>query len=143
MKRRAFIWTGVGVTTALLAGFGAEVFSEHEIAAAVRRRLSFLHLDEQGPKDFARDSVAALLAKRPTWLRIKARVRTMFAKGAPRWGFSSDQRTRWQRQEDHFATLFLLSSDFFTHGADESRTIRYVALYDPMLACGNPFRRPV
>jgi hypothetical protein len=31
------------------------------------------------------------------------------------------------------------SSDFFKNGADESRTVRYIGNYDPLIACGNPF----
>lgn len=34
---------------------------------------------------------------------------------------------------------YLLSTDFFQHGADESRTLRYVAFYDPYVSpCWNP-----
>lgn len=39
-------------------------------------------------------------------------------------------------------TRFLLSNDFFQNGADESRTLRYLALYNPYVnACRNPFAR--
>ena len=35
--------------------------------------------------------------------------------------------------------LFLLSTDFFAHGADESRPLGYAQLYDPYLSpCYNP-----
>jgi hypothetical protein len=35
---------------------------------------------------------------------------------------------------------FLMSSDFFVNGADESRTVRYVTLHDPYTSpCWNPF----
>lgn len=37
------------------------------------------------------------------------------------------------------ATRFLLSTDFFDHGADATRTVKYVAFYDPYLA---PCRLP-
>jgi len=37
---------------------------------------------------------------------------------------------------------FLLSSDFFQSGADESSTVHYVAFYDPYVtACRNPLAR--
>jgi len=45
--------------------------------------------------------------------------------------------------EERIATLYLLSSDFFQHGADLTRTIGYLGLYDPYLACSNPFARPM
>jgi hypothetical protein len=44
-------------------------------------------------------------------------------------------------------TDYLLSTDFFSHGADESRVVRYVGFYDPAVtACSNPlatFEDPV
>lgn len=37
---------------------------------------------------------------------------------------------------------FLLSTDFFLNGADESRTVRYLALHDPYVSpCWAPFGR--
>jgi hypothetical protein len=47
----------------------------------------------------------------------------------------------WPKEFDEaVVTAFLLSSDFFQNGADETRTVRYLAYYDPYkYACGNPF----
>lgn len=145
MERRKFLLVGLGgaVTIAALGALGAEQFSKYEIAAAVRRRLSFLQIDKAGTEQFAKDTIDALLAKRPTWSRIKIRVRTWMSKAGPSWGFSNDRRTKRQHLEDHYATLFLLSSDFFTNGADPTKVVQYVALYDPMRGCSNPFSRPV
>jgi hypothetical protein len=143
--RRGFVKLGLGVVA--LAGAGAVggwFLSEAEIASAVRRRLPFLHFDDAGLRAFAKDQISSLLAKRPTWYRWKYHVRMMLEKptAAASWGRTSDTRTRRERMEDNLATLFLLSSDFFTSGADETRVIQYVALYDPMRACVNPFARP-
>jgi hypothetical protein len=41
--------------------------------------------------------------------------------------------------EERIVTNYLLSSDFFINGADESRVVRYLGYYDPIRACGNPF----
>jgi hypothetical protein len=42
---------------------------------------------------------------------------------------------------DSLATRFLMSTDFFLHGADETRPVRYVALYHPYAnPCWNPLR---
>jgi hypothetical protein len=144
--RRGFIQLGLGVVA--LAGAGSLAgwyLSEAEIASAVRRRLPFLRFDEAGLHVFAKDQMNALLAKRPTWYRWKYHVRLLFQKptAGASWGRTSDKRNRRERMEDNLATVFLLSSDFFTSGADETRTIRYVALYDPVRPCGNPFARPV
>lgn len=41
-----------------------------------------------------------------------------------------------------FYTRFLLSTDFFQNGGDESRTLSYVALYGPSITlCYNPLAR--
>lgn len=40
----------------------------------------------------------------------------------------------------HFYSTFLLSTDFFLNGADESRTVRYVSLHDAYVTpCLRPF----
>ena len=47
----------------------------------------------------------------------------------------------WQPQpEGGPFTRFLASTDFFQHGADEGRPLRYVRLFDPYASpCYNPF----
>ena len=43
---------------------------------------------------------------------------------------------------DEIYMNYLSSTDFFIHDADESRPVRFVALYDPYVSpCYNPFRR--
>jgi hypothetical protein len=37
--------------------------------------------------------------------------------------------------------LFLMSTDFFLNGADETRTVRFLEFYDPYRGCRNPFAR--
>jgi hypothetical protein len=143
MKRRKFIFAGAGAAAIAALGFGGWEVAETQIASGVRRRLAFLRLDEAGLHRFARDQVAALAAKRPSWYRIKVHVHDVFAKGpvVANFGMSNDKRTRKEHTADNLATLFLLSSDFFWNGADTSRTVQYVGLYDPMRPCGNPFAR--
>jgi hypothetical protein len=144
IKRRGFL-IGLGVVAvASLGVWGADIAAEAEIVSGVRRRLPFLKFDEAGLHAFSKDYIHTLLAKRPSWYRWKYHLYSFLSKPAVRWGISTDKRSRRERQEDNFATLYLLSSDFFTTGgADESRTIQYVSLYDPIRACGNPFARPV
>ena len=44
--------------------------------------------------------------------------------------------------EERICAAFLMSSDFFTNGADETRPVRYLALYEPTkVGCTNPFAR--
>lgn len=45
-----------------------------------------------------------------------------------------------RRLEDNVVTKYLLSTDFFLNGADESRNVRYLSFYEPHRApCRNPF----
>ena len=145
IKRRRFLLGGLGI--AAVAGLGAVglgvIVTESEIAAAVRRRLNVLQLDTAGLHSFAKDQLGALAAKRPTWNRLKSHLRSALAKPVvTHYGISNDKRSRRERIEDNLATLYLLSSDFFLHRADQSRIVQYVALYDPLRACSNPFARP-
>jgi hypothetical protein len=145
MKRRRFLLGGLGVVAVAAAGiWGVDLATESEIVSGIRRRLGFLHFDDAGLHSFAKDYIRSMLVKRPSWYRWKYHFHTLFSKPpAAQWGISNDKRTRRERLEDNFATMFLLSSDFFAKGADESRSIQYVSLYDPMRACNDPFARPV
>lgn len=142
--RRKFLLGGVAV--AAVAGLGIATFGPRAAAAhisdAVRRKLSFLKLDEAGLQAFATDQVHVLLAKRPTWSRWKYHYFAMFGKQFSRYTRSNDKRTRTERMEDNFASTYLLSSDFFLNHADESRVVKYLGFYDPLHPCGNPFWRP-
>jgi hypothetical protein len=45
--------------------------------------------------------------------------------------------------EDRVITQYLISSDFFTNGADTTRIVHYVRYYDGQTPCSNPFARRV
>jgi len=134
-----------GAITIAVAGLGVAFFgrsaAEEHIASVVRSRLGFLKLDEAGLREFAKDQVGALLAKRPTWNRLKYHFLKVFTRSFSKYDHSNDRRTRSERTADAFASTYLLSSDFFRSGADTTRTVQYVSLYDPMIPCGNPFAR--
>src|SRR5271165_5382777 len=143
IKRRSILKIGLGVAAvAALGVWGVDIASEAEIVSAIRRRLGFLRLDEAGLHSFAKDYIRGLLAKRPSWYRWKYHIQSLFRKPGARWGISTDTRSRRERLSDNLATLYLLSSDLFLKGADESRVVQYVSLYDPMRVCGAPFARP-
>lgn len=143
INRRRLLLGGLGVAAvAGLGVWGADYASEWEIVSGVRRKLSFLRLDDAGLHSFAKDYIKSMLAKRPSWYRWKFHFHSLFSKPVARWGISSDKRSRRDKLEDYLATLYLLSSDFFVKDAEESRFVEYVNLYDPMRACGNPFARP-
>ena len=116
---------------------------EAKIASILRRRLSFLTLDQDGVRAFSKDQATAILAKKiPTWNRL----RYHFGAVGPsfnRFYRSTDRRSRVARLEDTLVSTFLLSSDFFLNGGDESRMVKYIVYYDPIRPCQNPFARPV
>jgi len=144
MKRRSVITGAIGLAALVGLGVVGVQISENQIAAAIRRRLSFLHFDDDGLHQFARDYEGVMMQKRPSWYRWKYHFHTLFSKPpAAQWGISNDTRTRKEHLEDDLATLFLLSSDFFENKADETRTIRYVQFYDPLRPCNDWFARPV
>jgi hypothetical protein len=142
--RRRFLLIASGVAVAAAVGIVgiAPSVTESQIVSHVRRRLSFLKLDEVGLQAFAKDQVAALLAKRPTWNRMKYHFFALFTNSFTKYDRSSDRRSRVERMTDGFASTYLLSSDFFINGADAARSVWYLSLYDPVRACGNPFARP-
>jgi hypothetical protein len=142
INRRRLLIGGVGLAVLAAVGiFAGDLATEGEIASGIRRRLPFLHFDSAGLHAFAKDYIDSMLKKRPSWYRWKYHFHSLFSKAAARWGMSTDRRSRRERLEDFFATMYLLSSDFFVTGADPSRVVKYVALYDPMRACNNPFAR--
>jgi hypothetical protein len=145
INRRRFLLTGAGVVAVGglgLWGFG-RLGAEAKIVAILRRRLNFLQLDQAGLHGFARDQVGAMLNRRvPTWNRLRYHFLSAVAPSFQRYYRSADTRSRIAKAEDAFVSTYLLSSDFFINGSDESRLVRYVAFYDPGRPCSNPFARP-
>ena len=90
-------------------------------AQTLQQILPYLQLDDAGLARFARD------------LRTAGQYHVL------RRARSGDSKAReWLGQQ------FLLSSDFFWHEAEESRTIGYRSYYDPYVhPCANPFAHPV
>jgi hypothetical protein len=146
MQRRTLLIAGAGLFS--VAGLGIWVLGpravEAVLASTLHRRLPYLNLDAQGVKDFAADHFAKLSAKRMSLQRLKYHVATSFSHSSKQFGYSSGPpRTRVEQAEDLLVETYLMSSDFFINGADESRLVKYVAYFDPMRACSNPFSRPV
>jgi hypothetical protein len=146
ISRRRLIMGGLGAVG--VAGLGAwglgRLGFQVEIASILRRRLGFLKLDEGGIRVFAKDQTRAMFGKKiPTWNRLRYHLTASGASSFKRFYRSTDTRSRFARFEDTLVSTYLLSSDFFWNGSDESRKINYVAFYDPNRPCHNPFARPV
>ncbi|MGO8858689.1 MAG: hypothetical protein ACLQO1_23775 [Steroidobacteraceae bacterium] len=142
-RRRAILGGLAAVGLAGLAAWGlGHVALEAEIASILRRRLGFLKLDPNGVHAFAKDQTDATFHKKiPTWNRLRYHLLAAAAPSYKRFFRSNDTRSRVARLEDNLISTYLLSSDFFLNGADESRTVNYVAYYDPLRPCQNPFAR--
>jgi hypothetical protein len=146
ISRRRLIVGGLGAVGA--AGLGAwglgRLGFQMEIASILRRRLGFLKMDEGGIRAFAKDQTRGTFSKKiPTWNRLRYHMLASGASSFKRFYRSTDARSRMGGFEDTLVSTYLLSSDFFWNGSDESRTVNYVAYYDPNRPCHNPFARPV
>jgi hypothetical protein len=146
ISRRRLIVGGLGAVGA--AGLGAwglgRLGFQLEVASILRRRLGFLKLDDGGIRAFAKDQTRATFGKKiPTWNRLRYHLQSSVAPSFKRFHRSADTRSRMGGFEDALVATYLLSSDFFWNRSDESRSVNYVAYYDPIRPCSNPFARPV
>jgi hypothetical protein len=140
MKRRYFLLSGLAGVCGLVGWRYASSSDDGAIIKVVYKKLGYLKLDDAGVRQFARDLVKVKLIS-------SARLRIIDAAGPlyTRPALISDNKidNAIRHGEDRVVTQYLLSSDFFHNGADEQRTVRYIRYYDPLIACGNPFARPV
>jgi hypothetical protein len=127
MRRRLLLGLGVGLAGGALAwrALRRRAPGESAVAKVVATKLGYLETRAEDRQRFARD----------------------FAAEAPRAEEHLTHRDRFsgarmEALEDRICAAFLLSSDFFRNGADESRPVRYLALHDPWkVGCTNPFAR--
>jgi|ERR1700728_2624719 hypothetical protein len=140
MKRRYFLLSGFVAACGLIGWRFAQSSAEAAIVKVVHKKLGYLKLDADGVQRFARDLAAARDIS-------SSRLRIIDAAGplytATRLSAETKLNNGIRHGEDKVVTTFLLSSDLFKNGADQTRTVHYLGLYDPMIACGNPFARPV
>lgn len=114
--------------------------SRDGIVAIVYKCVGYLKLDPAGVRQFALD----LDAKH----QISAWKLSLIAATAPvyshvRFDGNGNLSEHIRFAEDSIVTSYLLLTDFFRMGCDESRVVRYVALFDAVRSCSNPFARPV
>jgi len=111
------------------------------IVAILHRRVGHLQVDTESFEVFAKDFVAwksedterlSLLSIVALPMRLVSTYR-LLPTGHP-----------LRRLENSVVSRYLLSTDFFLYGADESREVNYLSFYDPLTAvCRNPFAQPV
>src|SRR5690606_25766916 len=142
--RRKFLLAATAASAALAGGYATVqwFFGDPEdiVLAVLRRRVGYLRVKEQDLLSFAAEYAAwkgrGELLGRLSMIAPPMRFFTPYPWLKP--GHSM------RRLEDSIVSQFLLSTDFFSHNADENRDIVYLGFYDPhSAACRNPFFRPV
>jgi hypothetical protein len=114
ITRRQFI-SGVAVAGVALAAGGWWVFRD----------------GEEDPSEY----IVKVLVEQLNYLKLDEAGVRQFAKD-----FQEHFPYNPVGADSYFISQFLLSSDFFVHDADMSRTIKYVEYYDPYeTPCANPF----
>jgi len=105
------------------------------VVSVLRRNLAYLNLDEIDLYAFADEFVA----DRGTF-GMRGHLLALAFPVLDRVDFLNPRQEQMERFEYRVVSRFLLSTDFFWNGADESRPIRYVSYNSPFQrACGNPF----
>lgn len=140
MKRlnRRKLLIGGGVVAAAGAGLGVSyVFAREEdaVKAVLRRRLSPLNIEEAELAKFSTDYVRSRRQYRSQF-RLLGSVAALYQRITPYELLP--MRSPLRRLEDNIVSNFLLATDFFEHGADSTRPLRYQGLHDPY---ASPCRR--
>jgi len=138
ISRRHLLYGGLGIIglTALRLGLTRP---EDAIEIVLRKRLDYLVLEPAGVAAFATDFTAAGVMARGK-LRLIAAM-------APLYGWlPADETTpnAVRHGEERIVSAYLLSSDFFSSGADTQRPVNYRGLFNPWKsrdACNNTFAR--
>jgi hypothetical protein len=140
IKRRTLLW-GAGGVLALGAVAGWRVLTssqEDAVAKVLYKRLDYLKLDPEGVRQFARDLVMRNVIS-------STKLRMIDATGFLYSGFALDGDSRLslaiRRGEERVISAYLISTDFFTNGADLGKEVKYLGFFDPMRPCSNPFAR--
>lgn len=140
MKRRVFILSTVA---AALGGLGwryEDGKDESAIVKVLYKQLHYLKLDAAGVRRFAYDLAAHKVVSSQRLDVIDA-AGVLYTHSSLSPDSKLGKAIRWG--EDRVVTQYLISSDFFINGADKSRTVNYLGYYNPLVACNNPFARPV
>jgi hypothetical protein len=139
-RRRRFLLGLIGLCGAVVGWRLVTGRTQDGIVAIVYKCVGYLKLDPAGVRQFALD----LDAKH----QISTSKLRLIAATAPVYSHmqfdgTGDRSEQFRFGEDSIVTSYLLSTDFFTMGCDENRVVRYVALFDAVRGCSNPFARPV
>jgi hypothetical protein len=127
MKRRKFLVIAglTGVAAAVTSFKFITTSFEDAAVALIKEELGFLKLDLQGVETFVKD-----------YAHNKDRKYRIAMRGYSFIGINATHSGK----VNQLLTTYLLSTDFFTNRMDESKTVKYVGLYNPYLRpCAHPF----
>lgn len=135
---------GIAGLTGLVTWRFIRSSDEDAIVAVLKKRLDYLILDENGLRVFARDLAAQQIisSHKLRMLDFAGPVYSQLSLAA----YSSALTHAIRHGEERIVTQYLLSSDFFLAGADETRKVRYYRYYDPTRnprPCSTPFARSI
>lgn len=142
ISRRVFILSALAsVATASVGGWWVFKVSQDDntdlITAILRKNLGYLNLDEAGLVAFAHDF--------QTNIDTNNRKMYLLSLARPIYATSNlfemtPMKNEVRKIEERIINQFLMSSDFFWRGADETQTVTYLGYYDPYKnPCANPF----
>ena len=134
MNRRNFLkLTGItGVAVLALPGFGFVSTSVKEAAVGIiMQELDYLKLDKKGVEQYVEDHYKTHYINNSLTSQLK--IRSFY--------FLHVKPEKSYLVKD-LVENYLLSTDFFINKMDESKTVKYLGLYDPYTKpCFNPFSR--
>ena len=144
MNRRNFLLTtATGITGILSYGIGWPYLENQAntfIKAILKSKLNYLTLDEEGLDQYCE----AFFKNKSKTLKIK----TGIAGISLQWTDDLEiikrniGTERITALEEDLTLSYLLSTDFFTNGNNESIPGKFIAFYDPQLpVCRHPFAR--
>ncbi|AHM63597.1 hypothetical protein D770_26770 [Flammeovirgaceae bacterium 311] len=129
MQRRKFLkLTGLSAVALAIPGVGMGAIStEQAIAGILKNEFDYLELDDKGLKQFVKD----FLEFRGHGKYVHVKVRTLYLFRV---------KAAESSLVDRLAREYILATDFFINKMDESKTVKYIGLYDPYKRpCANPF----
>ena len=143
-NRRQFLAAIAAGVTGLVTWRYLSSSEEGAIVEIVQKRLNYLKLDPNGVNRFARDLVERKII-------FGRKLRLIDMAGPVYTGLSSHLghnalSQNFKHGEERIVSMYLLSTDFFQNGHDESKVVRYMEFYEPFVKfrpCNTPFARPV
>ena len=144
LNRRQFLASIAAGVTGLVAWRYLASSEEGAIVEIIQKRLSYLKLDSKGVHAFAKDLVKRGLVSGGK-LRLIGMAGQVYTQLSSHLGHTQLAHN-FKHGEERIASMYLMSTDFFRNGQDESKLVRYIEFYEPFVKiqpCSTPFARHV